>query len=274
MNGLVVITGISSSVVPVNAADEKLQQDQDKQEQKPGLLSVYDVADLLNPIPTFTIVDDSGVPFMVVGEDAKVTGYFFTSYPEASRILELAKKSADKAISKAKAEGQDPKEIGTNPWKSARISAIPLDSAVTLVSKSTRAVGGGVYFKVAPAEDDVEDALAATGEDDLPEGKVPLFYYEDFTVSKEGTTKSPLYFRKKELEKEWRRLNPKTTPPKLMVTELFAVLAELVKPTGSDDELRNLVFVPPIESEKRRQDCLKKGGKAPAFVVGKRIIVL
>ena len=47
-------------------------------------------------------------------EDAKVTGYFFTTYDEASRILELAKSSADKAIKEAKAEGKPKEEIGIN----------------------------------------------------------------------------------------------------------------------------------------------------------------
>jgi hypothetical protein len=82
---------------------------------------------------------------MVVGEDAKVTGYFFTTYGEASRLLELAKKSATKAIAQAKKEGQD--DIGSNPWLGARISSIPLDSAITLVIKSTSSFGGGNYFR-------------------------------------------------------------------------------------------------------------------------------
>jgi hypothetical protein len=121
----------------------------------------------------------------------------------------------------------------------------------------------------------VEDALAVTGEDDLAEGKVPLFYYEDFTIAnKDGAQKTPLYFRKKELEREWRLENPNKELPQPMVTELFAVLTELVKPGGTDDELRNLVFVAPKESEKKRQECLRKGGDAPAFVIGQRIIVL
>ena len=37
-----------------------------------GLLSTSAVAELLQAVPTFTIVDKKGVPFMVVGEDAKV----------------------------------------------------------------------------------------------------------------------------------------------------------------------------------------------------------
>jgi len=241
-----------------------------KPEEKVSLMSTFDVAELLHPVPTFTIVDETGVPFTVVGEDAKVTGYFFTSYPEASRILRLAKTSADKA------NGKDSRqEIGTNPWKKARISTVPLDYAVTLVSKSNQLVG--LYFKIAPAEEDVNDALELTGAKDLSEGKVPLFYYEDFTIDikeDDGTRKTPLYFRKDELEKDWRRLNPKKETPKISVTELFSILSELVRPGGTDDELRNIVFVSPKESNTKRTECLRKGGKEAPFVVGKTIIVL
>lgn len=116
-------------------------------EEKQGLLSTTEVAALLHPVPTFTIVDKRGVPFMVVGEDAKVTGYFFTTYGEAARILKLAKDSANKAIVQAKKEGKSPEEIGSNPWVKARISSIPLDSAITLVSKSTSSFGGGNFFR-------------------------------------------------------------------------------------------------------------------------------
>ena len=256
------VAGPSSAHAKVAAAE--------KAKEAEGLMSASAAADLIHPIPTFTIVDKKGIPFTVVGEDAKVTGYFFTSYTEAARILQLAKKSADKAIAKAKADKEE--DVGINPWKNARVSTIPLDYAVTVVSKSMKT--RGLYFKVVPAEDDINDALAVTGDEDLAEGKVPLFYYEDFTVDDGGQQKTPLYFRKDDLEKQWRRLNPKEAPPKISVTELFSLLTELVRPGGTDSELQNLVFVPLKESEAKRQDCIKKGGDEPPFVVGKRIIVL
>jgi hypothetical protein len=245
-----------------------------------GLLSPSDVVSLLHTIPTFSIVDEKGVPFTVVGEDAKVTAYFFTTYGEANRLLQLASRSSDKAIARAKREypGED---IGSNPWKAARISSVPLDVAVTLVGKSnTRTVGAGNYFKVAPAESDVEDALAATGKSDLPEGRVPLFYYANFTItqanSKDGTTEkqSPLYFRKLELEQEFKRQNPGTKLPELLVSELFSVLAEMVRPGGTDLELKTLAFIAPRESEQKKKECDRKGGTAPALLLGQRIIVL
>ena len=107
----------------------------------------------LSVVPTFTIVDRRGVPFMVFGEDAKLTAYFFTSYDEARRILDVAIASSDKSLAdltretrqERKAKGLKPmtraeeeEELGINPWREARISTVPLDFAVTLATKSGR----------------------------------------------------------------------------------------------------------------------------------------
>ena len=45
-----------------------------------GVVSTNKLASLLKSIPTFAIVDERGVPYWVVGEDAKLTSYFFISY--------------------------------------------------------------------------------------------------------------------------------------------------------------------------------------------------
>jgi len=251
-------------------------------EETEGMLSASAVAALLHVVPTFTIVDKKGVPFMVVGEDAKVTGYFFTEFGEAQRILTVARQSADKAIAEARREGKSVEEVGTNPWKMARISTIPLDSAVTLATKSLSSFGGRNYFRVAPSEQDIEDALTLTGQDDLAEGKVPLFYYADFTMNIDGEEKSPLFFRKSELEEQFRKKTKGTntssssvdTVPPVLVTELFAVLGEMVKPGGNDTDLQKLIFIPPKESEQKRKECEKAGGNEAPFFVGQRIIVL
>jgi hypothetical protein len=263
----VAVTGLvlPSSVLAGETAPQKTDE---------GMLSTTAIADLLHPIPTFTIVDKKGVPFMVVGEDAKVTGYFFTTFDEANRILNLARISADKAIKKAIAEGESKEEVGTNPWTKARISTVPMDSAVTLILKSSGSKGSGNFFRIAPAESDVEDALAITGKEELAEGKGPLFYFENFTIEQDGVKKSPLYFRKSELEKDFGRLNPNSTMPKVMVTELLAVLAEMVKPGGTDIDLKSLVFMMPQGSKQKKEDCEKAGGKEAPFFIGQRIIVL
>jgi hypothetical protein len=256
--------------------------------EQEGLVSAETLADRLRVVPTFCIVDAKGVPYMVVGEDAKVTGYFFTTYAEANRILNVARSSANKTVraavqelrSKRRAEKlpplskqQEEEEIGKNPWIEARISTVPLDVAVTLITKS---LYSRTHFQVAPAESDVEDALALTGKDDLPEGKVPLFYFADFEITEGDAKESPLYFRKSQLLEDWKKLNPSSSAeiPKVLVTELFSVLTEMVKPGGTDEDLKMLVFVPPKESAQKAKDCRKAGGKESQFLVGQRIVVL
>jgi hypothetical protein len=251
-----------------------LAEDAQEEASNVGLFSTVEVAKLLTQVPTFAIVDTAGVPFFVVGEDAKVTSYFFTTYKEASRILALAKTSANKAISEAKKEGKSQEEIGTNPWNSARISTVPLDFAVTLATRSNAIRGGGTYFQVASAEEDIEDALELTGQDNLQEGKVPLFYDKDFTIEINGALRTPLYFHQADLKGDYKKLGDKSRKLNTSTTELFAVVTELVKPGGSDMDLKALAFITPKGSEQKKIECERKGGKDPPFIFGQRIIVL
>ena len=119
---------------------------------------------------------------MVVGEDAKLSAYFFTTYEEAARILSSANTATAASLkevtaeqnAKRKAEGLKPftkaeveAEIGVNPWSNgnARISSVPLDFGVELASRGKIK---GAYFRIAPAEDDVQDAIEIDHLDDLP----------------------------------------------------------------------------------------------------------
>jgi len=270
----------SSSIIspqPSLAVDKTNNSSNNESE---GMVSQSKLASLLKRIPTFAIVDTNGVPYFVVGEDAKLTSYFFTSYDEAKRILDVANKSSDKAIKESKKELKqknggkltkgDEEEIGINPWKSARITSVPLDLAVSLSSKGKLA---GAYFKVSPSELDIEDALSIDGSDDLPEGKVPLFYIEDMTkVGNNGAKVSPLYFHKDQLISEWKK-NAKSDAedPEIKVTELFATITEMIRPDGKDEDLKTLEFVTPLDSEAKAEKC-KKG--APTFRLGERLVVL
>lgn len=123
---------------------------------------------------------------------------------------------------------------------------------------------------------DIEDALALdkSGRKELAEGKVPLFYFEDFVKESNGQKQSPLYFRKSELIEDWKRSNPSKEIPEVSVSELFSVMTEMVKPGGSDEDLKTLVFVSPRESDQKAKECLKAGGDEAAFKVGQTIVVL
>ena len=243
-------------------------------EEAPPAVSQAKLASLLKQVPTFAIVDTRGVPFFVVGEDAKLTSYFFTSYEEARRILDVAIKSSDKAIAATKKEikakrgavtKEDEEEIGTNPWRKARITTVPLDLAVTLSSKGKLA---GAYFRLAPNESDIVDALETDKTDDLPEGRVPLFYIEEMKINEGNEMISPLYFQKKQCLKEWRKQSKSS--PEVKVTELSATLGEML--SGTDTELQTLRFIPIEGSKSRSQQILKK--ESEPFRLGERIVVL
>jgi hypothetical protein len=234
-----------------------------------GIVSQSRLASLLKRIPTFAIVDNRGVPYFVVGEDAKLTSYFFIDYYEVKRILDVAILSADKAIQNTKKEmkakkvvlsEEDEDELEINPWRNGKLA--------------------GAYFRIAPSQSDIEDALATDGSDDLPEGKVPLFYVEDMTFTDGGEMVSPLYFRKSQCIKEYRRgmtkqnknSTARNNPPHVKVTELFATITEMIRPGGNDEELKALRFVAPVGSKSKAEQC-RKGEKEP-FRLGERLIVL
>ena len=269
------------------------------------------IINFLQVIPTFTIVDPSGTPYMVVGEDAKPTAYFFTTYNEAERILKVANDSAIQTMKDLKQKSEDERKangikekrltkeeeeavVGVNPWSStnARISTVPLSLAVTLASKGKIK---GAFFRISPAQTDVQDALLVnkSSDDDLPEGKVPLFYFEDFEISvpllekkveqeeQDRTKIIPLYFSKKQLEKEFRKMNAVNKEkkyPSVKVTELFSLLSSMVESKNSTREeikdLEKLMLIPPDDSIMKAKSCLKKGGNNEPFKFGERIIVL
>ena len=273
-----ILINAAAAVLAASSSSPSLAEEIAKDSnQSSGVVSTGKLASLLKSIPTFAIVDARGVPYFVVGEDAKLTSYFFLSYTEAKRILDVAISSSDQAIKETKKEikqkkgvvtKEDEAEIGINPWKQARITSVPLDLAVSLCSKGKLA---GAYFRLAPSESDIEDALQIDGSDDLPEGKVPLFYVEDFSIGE----KEPLYFTKEQLITDWKREQNSgdgTAEPRVKVSELFATITEMVRPDGKDAELKSIVFVAPLESEKRAKQCLK-GEKEP-FRLGERNIVL
>ena len=276
-----------------------------------GLVSPSAVARRLSVVPTFSIVDKRGVPFMVFGEDAKLTAYFFTSYDEARRILDVAIASSDRSLAELKKEtreerkakglkpmtkAEEEEELGINPWREARVSTVPLDVAVTLATKSGRQRGGSVYFRVSPSPENVDDALevdSRSGKTELAEGKVPLFYFEDLKIPRteflasaanskafDGADLpeevSPVFFSKAALLDAYLKSNKGSSLndlPEIKVSELMSVVTAMVDPDVSgDDDLKSLAFVPPVGSDKRAKECEKKGGKEQPFIIGERIV--
>ena len=162
----------------------------------------------LRSVPTWAITDSRGVPYMVVDDNAQIVAYFFTSYDEARRVLKSATKATEKG----------------NIWKGATITPLSLDAAVELSLKG-KASTGGVNFKLAPAQEDLDKAIELTNlKNGLPEGKVPLFFSDKLKVpgnfydlrktkkkasteaapDQAGTQVKPLFFSLAELEDAWK----------------------------------------------------------------------
>jgi len=240
------------------------------------------IAKNLNKIPMFAIVDPDGIPYTVVGEDAKVTAYFFTTFEEARRILEVARESSDKERKKAeqllktkqrkgeKIDLDELKSLKIDPWKGARITTVPLDFAVSLTFKSKP----GLYFKLSPADADVIDALDIDGNSELAENLVPLFYFEDFKAGNKDEEFFPLYFRKKELISAFKAKRPDDIVPEIKVTELFSVVRSIADPSNKDPDFEKLMIIPPVESNEKALECKKASGKSDAYQLGKRIVIL
>jgi hypothetical protein len=228
----------------------------------------------LHPVPVFTIVDSQGVPFMVVGEDAKISCYFFTTFSEANRLLSLARNSVDQEIIQKKREASsskkgNPDESFENPWTQGRISSVPLDFAVGLAKKGKI---GGAYFYIAPEGVDVEDALLLNPDvPELGEGQVPLFYMQDFTMEE----KNPLFFHKNQLVNQWKKYHPHdTVEPQILVTELSAVTKLILSSAQEEEDLQSLILIPPPESTRKAKECLAQMKTSEPFQLGKRILVL
>jgi len=301
-------TSIMASMGPIKHADVANADIANVEPVPTGALSNSEMALRLHNVPTFTIVDKSGAPFFVFGEDAKITSYFFIEYEEADRILSLAKQSSDKAITDSVAELKEraiekngklsklelqaiKTEVGTNPWNEARISVIPLDIAVTLASVASSSKSSGVHFQVAPSKQDIEDAIELNKLDDLVEGKVPIFYFEEFDAplrslqlnnlkdveKNPDTLVTPLYFQKTQLISDWLRLHPNKGIPEVQTSDLFATLVKMVKPNSSKDEVKDLqkfVFISPKSSERKAKECISKGRDEEPYRLDQRIIVM
>ena len=123
-------------------------------------------------------------------------------------------------------------------------------------------------------KDDIQDAIATDGtSQDLAEGKVPLFYIEEFEISTEQKeTQIPLYFQKKQLIQEWMKRNPRIETPAVKVTELFSVLQSMS--SSEDEDLKKLTLIPPIDSAAKAKKCIQNGGVNSAFKLGERIVIL
>eukprot|EP00592_Proboscia_alata_P015081 CAMPEP_0194399088 /NCGR_PEP_ID=MMETSP0174-20130528/126467_1 /TAXON_ID=216777 /ORGANISM="Proboscia alata, Strain PI-D3" /LENGTH=471 /DNA_ID=CAMNT_0039195461 /DNA_START=251 /DNA_END=1666 /DNA_ORIENTATION=- len=207
----------------------------------------YEILRQLRSVPTFCIVTNDGIPFMVLDKTTTknqiqqtASGYFFLSYQTASENLRSARQ---------KEEGQN------NVWSNAKIIIVPLGVALQLslsenqqrevvnYNNNSDVDGNGVVIgpplllsthhdiivssKGTDDANEVDSRVEAdrgNNNNNTPNNKdntntntafalkerVPLFYMDGLKLA---NGKEPRYFNELDLWQEWDRQNPSQSPP-------------------------------------------------------------
>ena len=106
-----------------------------------SIVSPLETLQRLRGVPTFTLVDSDGIPFMTYEtETATANGYFFLDYTNAQAVLEDAKLAFEKA--------KDTQKDVYNNWGESRIVTLPLDFAMRLtVTQTSNEAQNGKSFR-------------------------------------------------------------------------------------------------------------------------------
>lgn len=235
-----------------------------------GSASSSEILLRLRSIPTFSIVDPNGVPFMIFDGRASATGYFFLSFQVAAQALQDARQ-------------KDKNAGATELWSQAKIIVVPLAVALQLaLRKSQReAVNNGIKFNayndLVPSQEGIDDAKEIESNDlnSNPgkweqKGRVPLFYMAGLTLP-DG--REPRYFNKKDLLLEWDRQHPGMSPPPIQIVELVELFRLGLK--NDVTSIANLAIMPVQETNQIASKLLKStdGTVLPSYNFNKVFLV-
>jgi len=238
-----------------------------------SVVAPKELARRLRRIPTFSIVDPTGKPYMILeGSRPPPIGYFFLNYEAAKFVLEDAIRVA--------VEGNY-----DNTWAGAKITAVPLDFAMQLsVKKRTRKGQDGITLEsindLIPSAADLDDAsrLDKSGRY-TQKGRVPMFYFDGLTLPPDeeamgnADPRVPVFFSKIDLLNEWNKQYPGQEPPKTTkVLDLIETFQSLIRPGGTDKTLKNIVFVPNEQSLKTASS-LRSDASIPKYSFDEMLMV-
>ena len=270
--GITFLPFITTTTDAAHAADEL----------KPSIVSPLEVLQRLRKVPVYSIVNGTGIPFMTYdSESASATGYFFLDYSNAQAVLEEARKAAAK-------EKQKDEHNDISMWDSAKIVALPLDLALRLTVKqvSNTAQNGKSFrssYQVLPSAEGLEMALRLEKSNNSmryqQRGRVPLFYVNELlTVTNisagAGVPQTPAFFSTKDLRLEWNKQFPDQPllNSRIRVRELSETFRAMIKPGGTDESVRNLIFVPAAESVQVAQSLRQKQKDGEVYQMGNIIL--
>jgi hypothetical protein len=207
----------------------------------------------LRNIPTFTIVNSDGVPFMIYDGSASATGYFFMSF-------QLAKKTVDDA------RKQDVDKVDS--FAGATIITVPLAVALQLGLRNVqrKALNNGILYNtfndVVAAQEGVEDAKSVDSQNPdrwSQKGRVPIFFVNGLELD---NGRLPRFFNKDDLVKEWTRQNPDQNLPPIQLVDMIDLFRYGLKKKDMS-ELDKFTFIPVSESNQVAAELRKKQSSSP-----------
>jgi hypothetical protein len=229
--------------------------------------TVSDILLRLGSIPTFSIVDPDGVPFMIFDGQAKATGYFFLSFDIAAQALQDART-------------KDQNTGAADVWGDAKIIVVPLSVALQLATRKTQREainGNGIKFNtyndIVPSQEGIDDAKGLEKQNPdkwEAKGRVPAFYIKGLVLS-DG--REPRYFNQRDLLREWEGQHPGTPPPPVQVVSVVDLFRSALK-SGELGEISNLAIVPVPESNQVASKLLQTTkGLLPQYNFNKVFLV-
>lgn len=227
-------------------------------------------------VPAFAIVNNEGVPFMILRNSGIAAGYFFTSFEGASMVLEDARRDAkDKDLETEKY------------WNDAKITIVPMEFALKL-SKGNPLAAAQNGLKYQSVYDIIPTITALDNAGRLDnsnlwkeQGRVPLFYMDEFEIPPEvegGQNRIPVFLEVKDLLAAYEKKYPNTSAPKVKVVELVDIFSYLV---GGGNSMKvntkvaeNFVVVANKDQKSKAVDIERNRDKSvPAYQLGKMTAV-
>mmetsp|Transcript_26241 Transcript_26241/g.52300 ORF Transcript_26241/g.52300 Transcript_26241/m.52300 type:complete len:348 (-) Transcript_26241:723-1766(-) len=212
----------------------------------------YKILRRLRSVPTFCIVNNEGVPFLIFdgqAASATATGYFFLSFSSAVQALQGARREDAKGV-----------------WSNAKIIIVPLGVSLQLSLSETQreAINNGIAFnalsKIIVSSEGIQNAKQVELDNgNNPEKwsqieKVPLFYIDGLKLS-DG--REPRYFNQLDLWREWDRQHPvilydqqqsSRQRPRTQIVDMLDLYRTAFDNVDAFDKIANLALVPVEET--------------------------
>lgn len=246
----VLAVSVPAALAPASAAVQKGKDGKSAPAGKPALTG-KEIADKLEGVPVFTVVDEKGSPLTANGGEGNrpVVGVFI-AHGDAAAFLDGIKKKDSKLAAKL------------------QVAPIPLGQLYTAIE-----INKAVQFAFVPAKSDVEAAQtvwSGKANKEKAFAGTPLFIARSgktggyMTMSKNNRTVIPVFFEKEPLDELIGRLlkvQPEMARTLLVEAVSLENMLNLMR-TEESSQIAMLEFIPPKASVIRMREIAAKAQKA------------